>query len=79
MPFERQKDSVGYLAVIDIGSNSVRLVVFSGPTRVPSPIFNEKLMCGLGADVGKTGRMGEDAIQMALSTLRRFKALCEQM
>ena len=79
MPFDRQKDNQDYLAVIDIGSNSVRLVVFSGQTRVPSPIFNEKLMCGLGAEVGKTGRMGDDAIAMALSTLRRFKALCEQM
>lgn len=71
------KDS--YLAVIDIGSNSVRLVVFSGRTRVPSVVFNEKLLCGLGAEVGKTGRMGKDAIDMAMSTLRRFRALCEQM
>lgn len=79
MPFERNVDRQAYLAVIDIGSNSVRLVVFSGRTRVPSPVFNEKLMCGLGADVGRTGKMGEDAIEMAMSTLRRFKALCEQM
>lgn len=79
MPFDRQSDQKGYLAVIDIGSNSVRLVVFSGRTRVPSPIFNEKLMCGLGAEVGRTGKMGNDAIEMALSTLRRFKSLCEQM
>lgn len=79
MPFERQTSGQGYLAVIDIGSNSVRLVVFSGRTRVPSPIFNEKLMCGLGAEVGQTGKMGADAIEMALSTLRRFKALCDQM
>ncbi len=79
MPFDRQSEQKGYLAVIDIGSNSVRLVVFSGRTRVPSPVFNEKLMCGLGADVGRTGKMGADAIEMALSTLRRFKSLCEQM
>ena len=79
MPFERHPGKQDYLAVIDIGSNSVRLVVFSGRSRVPSPIFNEKLMCGLGADVGRTGKMGAGAIEMALSTLRRFKALCEQM
>lgn len=79
MPFERHGEKQGYLAVIDIGSNSVRLVVFSGQTRVPTPIFNEKLMCGLGAEVGRTGKMDEAAIDMALSTLRRFKALCEQM
>lgn len=79
MPFERNPDKKGYLAVIDIGSNSVRLVVFSGRTRVPSTIFNEKLMCGLGADVGSSGKMGSEAMDMALSTLKRFKALCDQM
>ena len=68
-----------YIAVIDIGSNSVRLVVFSGLKRVPDTIFNEKMMCGLGAEVGTTGRMGEGAIALALSTLKRFQALCDQM
>jgi exopolyphosphatase/guanosine-5'-triphosphate,3'-diphosphate pyrophosphatase len=68
-----------YLAVIDIGSNSVRLVVFSGRSRVPSTVFNEKLMCGLGAEVGRTGKMDERAVASALSTLKRFRALCEQM
>lgn len=68
-----------YLAVIDIGSNSVRLVVFSGRTRVPATIFNEKIMCGLGAEVGTTGAMGTKAIEAAMSTLKRFKALCDQM
>lgn len=68
-----------YLAVIDIGSNSVRLVVFSGRSRVPAVVFNEKLMCGLGAEVGNSGKMDPGAVKLALSTLRRFKALCEQM
>lgn len=69
----------GYLAVIDIGSNSVRLVVFSGRTRVPATVFNEKIMCGLGAEVGATGRMDERAVMSAMSTLKRFRALCDQM
>ena len=69
----------GYLAVIDIGSNSVRLVVFAGRTRVPSTIFNEKILCGLGAELGATGQMGEKAMKSAMSTLKRFKALCDQM
>ena len=38
------------IAIIDVGSNSVRLVVFDGMTRAPAPIFNEKVMCGLGRD-----------------------------
>ncbi len=79
MTDENPGREAGYLAVIDIGSNSVRLVVFSGRTRVPSTVFNEKIMCGLGAEVGATGRMGGKAIASAMSTLKRFRALCDQM
>lgn len=79
MTEENPAGKAGYLAVIDIGSNSVRLVVFSGRTRVPSTVFNEKIMCGLGAEVGVTGRMGDKAIASAMSTLKRFRALCDQM
>ncbi|UTW53891.1 Ppx/GppA family phosphatase [Kordiimonas sp. SCSIO 12610] len=68
-----------YKAVIDIGSNSVRLVVFSGLSRVPDVIFNEKIMCGLGAEVGTTGAMGEDAMELAVTALKRYRHLCEQM
>ncbi len=68
-----------YRAVIDIGSNSVRLVVFSDLSRVPDVIFNEKIMCGLGAEVGTTGSMGEGAIEMAITALKRYRRLCEQM
>ncbi len=39
------------IAVIDIGSNSVRLVVYEGLVRSPTPIFNEKVLCGLGREV----------------------------
>ena len=77
--FEAVARPSDYIAVIDIGSNSVRLVVFSGLRRVPDSIFNEKLMCGLGGEVGTTGLMGEKAMHMALSTLKRFRALCHQM
>ncbi len=36
------------IAVVDIGSNSVRLVVYEGAVRAPTPVFNEKIQCGLG-------------------------------
>ena len=49
------------VAIIDIGSNSVRLVVYSGATRIPSIIFNEKVMAGLGRELGETGALGEEA------------------
>ena len=45
------------VAIVDIGSNSVRLVVYSGATRIPSIIFNEKVMAGLGAGVSDSGYM----------------------
>ncbi len=44
------------MAIVDIGSNSVRLVAYEGLTRAPTPIFNEKAMCGLGKGVATSGR-----------------------
>jgi len=66
-------------AVIDIGSNSVRLVVYEGLTRSPTPIFNEKALCGLGRDVQSTGLLPADAVAQALTSLKRFRALCDIM
>src|ERR1700691_1393868 len=67
------------IAVIDIGSNSVRLVVYEGLTRSPTELFNEKALCGLGREVQTTRLLPADAVQHALSTLKRFRALCETM
>ncbi len=65
------------IAVIDIGSNSVRLVVYEGLTRSPTELFNEKALCGLGREVQSTRLLAADAIQHALSALKRYRALCE--
>jgi exopolyphosphatase/guanosine-5'-triphosphate,3'-diphosphate pyrophosphatase len=65
--------------VIDIGSNSVRLVVYEGLTRSPTPIFNEKTLCGLGREVQSTGLLALDAVAKALTALKRYKALCETL
>ncbi|MGQ0661710.1 Ppx/GppA phosphatase family protein [Sphingosinicella sp.] len=67
------------VAIIDIGSNSVRLVVYSGATRIPSVIFNEKVMAGLGTDMARTGALGEGAQDRALAALRRYALLTRQM
>jgi exopolyphosphatase/guanosine-5'-triphosphate,3'-diphosphate pyrophosphatase len=67
------------IAVIDIGSNSVRLVAYEGLTRSPTEIFNEKALCGLGREVQSTKLLAADAVQHALATLKRFRALCETM
>lgn len=67
------------VAVIDIGSNSVRLVIYEGLVRSPTVLFNEKVLCGLGQGVAKTGFLEEKSIKMALQTLKRFRALCRQI
>jgi exopolyphosphatase/guanosine-5'-triphosphate,3'-diphosphate pyrophosphatase len=67
------------VAVIDIGSNSVRLVVYEGVTRSPTPLFNEKTLAGLGREVQTKGLLPSDAIEKALLSLRRFRALCDTM
>jgi exopolyphosphatase / guanosine-5'-triphosphate,3'-diphosphate pyrophosphatase len=67
------------VAVVDIGSNSVRLVVYEGLTRSPTELFNEKALCGLGREVQSTGLLAPDAVEHALATLKRFQALCRTM
>ena len=67
------------MAVVDIGSNSVRLVVYDGLRRAPTPVFNEKILCGLGRGVSLTGNLPADAIERALAALRRFRALGQQI
>src|SRR3569833_2897763 len=66
-------------AIVDIGSNSIRLVVFSGAPRIPSIIFNEKVLAGLGQGLGETGRLSEEAQGRARAALRRVRLLIDQM
>ncbi|KGB83539.1 MAG: Ppx/GppA family phosphatase [Pseudomonadota bacterium] len=75
-PSARALSRVG---VVDVGSNSVRLVVFDGAARSPAYFYNEKLMCGLGAGLGETGRLNPEGRRRALSALRRFALLAEGM
>jgi len=63
------------IGVVDIGSNSVRLVVYEGAVRSPTPIFNEKVLCGLGRQVASTGHLGADSVERALAALMRFRAI----
>jgi exopolyphosphatase/guanosine-5'-triphosphate,3'-diphosphate pyrophosphatase len=67
------------VAVIDIGSNSVRLVVYEGLARSLTPLFNEKAMAGLGREVQTTGLLAKDAVDKAMEALIRFRALCDVM
>ena len=67
------------VAIVDIGSNSVRLVAYEGATRAPTPIFNEKILCGLGRGVLTTGQLPKDGVEKALAALRRFRVLMRNM
>lgn len=78
-PHPRARKLSKSIAVIDIGSNSVRLVVYEDKTRNLAPIFNEKTLCGLGREVQSTGLLAPDAVVKALAALKRFKALCKVM
>lgn len=62
-------------AIIDIGSNTVRLVVYNGPPRAPVVILNEKVNARLGKDLGKTGAIADKSMRTALSALERFATL----
>ena len=66
-------------AIVDIGSNSVRLVAYEGEGRAPTPVFNEKVMCALGKGVVTSGFLHEDGIRKAIAALRRFRVLCQTM
>ncbi len=66
-------------AIIDIGSNSVRLVVYRGRHRVPGVLFNEKVMAGLGRQLATDGRLPPDGVEQALAALARFAALVAAM
>ncbi|WP_050425940.1 exopolyphosphatase [Bradyrhizobium tropiciagri] len=73
---KRPRKRASSVAVIDIGSNSVRLVVYESMARSLITIFNEKALCGLGREVQSTGLLATDAVNKALTALRRFRALC---
>lgn len=69
----------GKIAVVDIGSNTVRLVVYDAPTRLPIPMFNEKTQCELGRGLAATGKLNPEGVQMAYDCLSRFINLSKAM
>ena len=69
----------GPVGIIDIGSNSVRFVAYGGSERVPSVLFNEKLMAALGRGVARDGKLSDAAISRTLEALARFHQLAKEM
>src|SRR6056297_2666085 len=71
--------AVSRVGVVDVGSNSVRLVVFEGAARSPAYFYNEKIMCALGAGMSETGRLNPEGRTRAVEALRRFQMLANGM
>ncbi|HWI26772.1 MAG TPA: Ppx/GppA family phosphatase [Stellaceae bacterium] len=69
----------GCVAVVDIGSNSLRLVIYDGIRRAPRTLFNEKVMCGLGRGLEATGKLDPDGVESARANLQRFVALARNL
>lgn len=74
-----QAPATGRIGIIDIGSNSIRLVVYEHASRAPVPVFNEKVLCGLGRDLERTGALPPDGVASALDNLQRFVTLARNM
>ncbi len=74
-----QARDLARVGVVDIGSNSVRLVVFDGAARSPAYFYNEKIMCGLGAGISDTGRLNPEGRERALKAIQRFQLLAVGM
>ncbi|WP_296740363.1 exopolyphosphatase [Mesorhizobium sp.] len=66
------------LSIIDIGSNSIRLVVYEGLARSPTLLFNEKMLAGLGRGIVSTGKLDPEAVTRSMEEFRRFRALSDQ-
>src|SRR6516164_11713794 len=71
--------TAGRIAVIDLGSNSLRLVVFERLGGALFPLLNEKVMCALGRGISSTGRLNAEGVTLAFVNLRRFVALARAL
>ena len=69
----------GPVGIIDIGSNSVRFVAYGGAARVPTSLFNEKVVAALGRGVARDGKLDDAAVERALAAIARFRQLARGM
>ena len=67
------------IAIIDIGSNSVRLVIYPDSGKYPYPLFNERINCRLGEKIHKTNNLSVNSISRALKALQRFSIIIKNM
>src|SRR5271167_983876 len=78
-PVDKARLGGGRVGIIDVGSNSIRLVVYERASRAPLPVFNEKVLCGLARGLDATGRLNPEGVEMALANIDRFTTLAHNM
>ena len=69
--------AVGPIGVVDIGSNSVRLVIYDRLSRSPVAVFNEKVLCAIGRNIVKTGNLDEAGSDAAIAALARYRGIAK--
>ncbi|HUJ03627.1 MAG TPA: Ppx/GppA family phosphatase [Rhizomicrobium sp.] len=78
-PLRSQRGKNGPVAIVDIGSNSVRLVIYENVARTPSVVHNEKAICAIGRNMVTTGRLNDEGIELAYEALGRFRMLADAL
>lgn len=79
MPDRTPTLPAGRIAVVDVGSNSLRLVVFERLGEALMPLLNEKVMCGLARGIARTGRLNREGVALAYANVQRFVALARAL
>ena len=79
MPAPAARNAKGRVAVVDIGSNSIRLVVYESLSRIAPTVHNEKAICGIGRDIVNTGLLNKEGCDLAIESLRRYRVLTEKL
>ena len=78
--FERASErALSRVGVVDVGSNSIRMVVFDGAARSPAYFYNEKVMAGLGQGLASTGMLNPEGAVRGMAALKRFAVLADSM
>jgi exopolyphosphatase / guanosine-5'-triphosphate,3'-diphosphate pyrophosphatase len=66
-------------AIVDIGSNSVRMVVYDQLGRAPLPRYTERSLCRLGDGLAQTGAISAESFRRTVEAVRRFRAIADAM
>ena len=78
-PSLKSNNLADYIGVIDIGSSSIRLVIFKTMGRFPFPLFNERVTCRLGEGLEPENILQPERIKIALETLDRFSHILQSL